>query len=320
MGNKCLVVSCRGLGDGVISLILSNNLYLNKNEVITFHNEGFSQLQRWFSHLPIKKFPEISAVRDIVKDFDQIFVFYDRVDPFIQALIREGKTKFPNKIKVLNPCFSRSEGNQPYYEDSYFRRDISIVDNIDSFCRNVLKLQIVTKSNGIKCPYDLIFRKNISRVVIHPTSAKKGRSWLKEKFIDLYGKLKKRGFSPSFVMSKNEMEAWSEGVTEEIDIEGFDSFDDLAKYVYQAGYFIGNDSGVAHLASAFGIPVLCISRSKRTTDLWRPGWGKVIVIYPSTLIPNISGFRLRDKKWKFFISTNRVLKNFLKIVDSKHLN
>lgn len=315
MKNRCLVISLKGLGDGVISLALSNNLYQNGFYVQTFHDGALTQLQNWAPHLPIKKFPPVESVSDIVKDFDHIFVFYDSVDPFIQAIIKEAKSNYPDKIKVINPSFSRTCGNQPYYEDASFRRDVSMIDNIENFCRNIINLKVVTKKNGLKCPYgNLILRKNKVRVAIHPTSAKIARSWSKEKFLDLYKKLKNNNFDPVFVMSDKEMSTWKEGLKEEVHIEGFSSFDDLAKYIYESGYLIGNDSGIAHLASSLGLPVLCISRSKRTTDLWRPGWGIVKVVHPSTLIPNISGFRLRDKKWQFFISTKKVFKNFMKVV------
>ena len=93
MVNRCLVVSCKGLGDGIIALTLSNNLYLNQNEVVTFHDGGLFHLQSWFPHLPIEKFPGISAISCIVQNFDQIYVFHDSVDPFIQALIKERKDK-----------------------------------------------------------------------------------------------------------------------------------------------------------------------------------------------------------------------------------
>ena len=319
MAEKCLVLSCKGLGDGIIAMILSHNLFLNQYEVITFQEGNLDHLQRWFPHLPIRKIPKGYAPEDALKDFDQLYVFHDTSNSFTLELIEEGKAKYPEKIKVLNPCISRTVGNEPYHKDACFNRKISIVDNIENFCRNILKLEIVTKENGIKCPSSLVTRKNKRRVVIHPTSAKPGRSWTKEKFLDLYDTLLKLQFEPCFVMSKKEKESWASGVREDVIIKGFDTFDDLAAFVCESGYFIGNDSGVGHLASSLGLPVLCISRSQRTSQLWAPNWGKVKVVYPSNLIPNIKGFRFRDKKWKYFLSKRKVLKNFLKLVDSESI-
>lgn len=309
---KCLVVSQKGLGDGLISLILSNNLYLNNNETLTFNDGKLKELQGWFSHLPIENFPDISRVLSIYQTFDKIFVFYDSSDLFIQALINEGKKNYPDKIKVIHPSFSKSNGKQLYYEDALFRRDISMADNLENFCKDILKLEKVTKDNGISSPNDLISRKYERRIILHPTSAKEGRSWPRKKFLKLYLMLKKEGLDPCFVMSSMEEKLWRKEASDFFKIKGFENYDCLASYVFESGYFIGNDSGVGHLASSLNLPVLCISRSKRTIDLWRPGWGRVEVIYPYNFIPNIGGFRLRDKKWKYFISVKRVFRKFIK--------
>lgn len=307
---KCAIISCKGLGDGLISTILSYNLHLNGHETITFHNGNFSELSYWFKDLVIKKFPTIEKISCFFEEFDKIFISHDSTDPFIKAAIEMGKRQFPEKTYVLNPSFSRNIGKQPFYEDALFRRDISMVDNMTNFCENILKFEKVVKLNGISSPYSIEHRKNKLDIFIHPTSAKKGRSWSKKKFLLLFERLKKRGFNPKFIMNEHEKKDWDMDK-----VISFDSLDLLAKELYQVGYFIGNDSGIGHLASSLNIPVICISRSKRTTDLWRPGFGKVAVVYPSNLIPNISGFRLRDKKWQYFISVKKVLKGFYSLID-----
>lgn len=310
---KCANFCCSGLGDGMISMILSHNLFLNGFETVTFHNGDFFQLQKWFEHLPIEKFPKIEHIPDLIREYDQIFVSYDSVDPFIQALIKEAKEKYPNKIKVLNPSFSKNNGNQPFYRDALFKNDISMVENMENFC-TLIGLEKVTKENGMKCPYDLVSRKNSKQVVIQPTSAKKGRSWTREKFFKLADKLKAADFNPCFVVSSKEALSWQDVLDRGFTLKAFGSLDEVAKFVYESGFMIGNDSGMGHLASCLKLPTLCISRSKRTTDLWRPAWKEGIVIYPFSLIPNISGFRIRDKYWKFFITSDMAFKSFLKLV------
>lgn len=311
MRKKCAIISCKGLGDGLISTILSHNLSLNGYETVTFHNGSFCELSNWFKGLPIKKFPKIENLPLFFEEFDKIFVSHDSEDPFIQAIIRKGKKEFKEKMWVLNPSFSRKTGQQLYYEDALFRREICMVENMKNFCESILKLEKISDKNGIGSPYNLEHRKNKKTIFIHPTSAKKGRSWSRQKFLILSSKLKKMGFQPVFIMSLQEKKEWSEE-----EVISFGSLDDLAKDLYQAGYFIGNDSGIGHLASSLQIPLVCISRSKRTTDLWRPGWGRVKVVYPSTLIPNISGFRFRDKNWQIFVSVRKVLQTFKDLLSS----
>ncbi len=307
MQKRCGIISCKGLGDGLIIMILSHNLSLNGYETTTFHNGDFCQLQKWFSHLPIEKFPKNPAC--FLNKFDKIFVAHDSVDPFIQAIIKEGKAECPDKIKVLNPSISKNAGEQPFYIDACFQRDISMVENMEKFCKKI-NLKKVVKENGIKCPYDLV--KNPKQVIIHPTSAKSGKMWAKEKYLKLSEKLKGRGFEPVFVLSKKEALLWQDAL-DQIDLRSFDNLDDLAKCVYESSYMIGNDSGIGHLASALNIPTLSIFRSKRSSVLWKPSWHAGFSVYPSELIPNISGFRLRDKFWKYFITKRKVFKTFLKL-------
>lgn len=308
-------VICSGaLGDGINLIVLSNNLYLNGKKVITFHNGNFDQLQAWFPHLPIKKFPPLEAIPTILDEFDHIYVSYDTVDVFIQSLIKQGKENWPKKIKVINPVISKAKSNkQPFFTDTYFTRKISFVDNIYNFCKNVLNLPLPTRACGICCPYPLINRKEKTRVLIHSFSAKKGRQWSRKKYIQLYIKLKNHGLNPCFVMTPREKKIWDMEVPLELNCFVGNSLDHLAQFIYESGYVIGNDSGIGHLASALKIPVLSISRSKRTATVWRPAWGSVNIVAPSNFVPNIKGFRFRDKHWQLFISVRRVFKKFMKI-------
>ena len=89
--------------------------------------------------------------------------------------------------------------------------------------------------------------------------------------------------------------------------------DELAAFLYESGYLIGNDSGLGHLASALGIPTLTFCRRKTWANMWAPSFHKNIVLTPYSWIPNISGFRLRDKQWKRFISVGRAIRAFNKL-------
>jgi hypothetical protein len=307
---KAAIFSSKGIGDGLVSLILSHNLHLNGYEVLTFHNGNLKDFQSWFPHLKIEKYPKIEKIEKILKDFSKIFISHDSSNDFVQKLIHLGKKKYKEKVLVMNPSWSKNFKRVLFYEDCFFKNDISMVENIFLFCRDVLNLKKAARVNGMKCPYDLVHRKVLKRVIIHPTAATKGRSWGKKKFLKLARKLKKRGFEVIFVISPEEVFLWKEKTFE---VRAYPSLDDLSKLIYESGYMIGNDSGIGHLASCLCIPTVSIARSERLIKLWRPGFFKNISVAPFSFIPNISGFRLRDKKWKKFVSVRRVLKSFLKI-------
>ena len=109
---KAAIFSCKGLGDGLISLLLSSNLYLNGFETDTFH-DNLDQMQTFFSHLSIKKIPNEDELDQILKYYDQLFVSYDESSKFIMKLIKKGKENFIDKVFVLNPCPSKKIGSQP---------------------------------------------------------------------------------------------------------------------------------------------------------------------------------------------------------------
>ena len=94
---KAAIFSCKGLGDGLISLLLSSNLYLNGFETDTFHG-SLDQMQNLFYELPIKKIPNEDKIDQILKFYDQIFVSYDESSKFIMKLIKDGKDNFVDKV------------------------------------------------------------------------------------------------------------------------------------------------------------------------------------------------------------------------------
>lgn len=310
---KCAVFSTPGLGDGIIALTISNNLHRNGWDVITYHEQQLSELQDWFLHLKIEKFPPLEKIDEVLHSFDRIFVFYSDSSIFIKSLIDIGKKKDPTQIIVINPCFSRNVGNQFYYEDSFFDPNLCMVDNIKNFCAEVLHLPNTTKSNGIIAPQGLVHRKYENRIVIHPTSSKDGKNWPAKKYVKLALHLKKLGFNPKFIVGPHERGDWEWLEKKDIEVPRFDRLDLLAKYIYQSGYFIGNDSGVGHLASCQNIPTLSIFRNKRFSKLWRPGWAVGKVIFPHPLIPNVFFYRLRDRQWKKFVPLKKVLKAFFQL-------
>ena len=129
---KAAVISCSGLGDGIVSLYFSHLLYINGYDVTTYHEKSLYQLQNWFKNLPIVNFEKKSVknfVNEILHTYDKIFVGYSSTCPYISKLILEGKRKFYNKIYVINPSFSKNNGKQPYYSDAQFSNKRTMVKN-----------------------------------------------------------------------------------------------------------------------------------------------------------------------------------------------
>ena len=65
------------------------------------------------------------------------------------------------------------------------------------------------------------------------------RNWPQEKFLKIAYLLKESGYDPVFIPGKGN-EEWKRF---NLKIEEFDTLDSLSNYLYESGFFIGNDSG-----------------------------------------------------------------------------
>ena len=126
---KAGVFCHNGLGDGVNGLVLSNNLSLNGWEVDTYQN-AMGPMQNWFPHLPVKSYPSLEGLPSILDSYDLFLVVHNDTDPFVKALIDQGKKKFPEKIKVLYLYPSPNIVNEPYYLDCLTDPKKSIAENL----------------------------------------------------------------------------------------------------------------------------------------------------------------------------------------------
>ena len=302
MKKTAAVFSCLGIGDGLIALVLSNNLTLNGFEVTTFH-PTLSALQAWFPWTTILPFPSL----EVLNPFDQIFIPYEK-SPRMQAVIEECSEKYIEKTKIINPIATANR-DYPYWEVGKFDGRIPFADNLKRFCENELDLPVSTKECGIVIPEGIKSRAHPNRIIIHPTSSRIGKDWLPQRYDTLAEKLKKRGFEPAFVMSPKERPEWQRW-----DPPPFSTFADVATFVAESGGMIGNDSGIGHLASALGLPTVTLCRSRLVGNFWCPSWSPGTVLYPLSFVPNLKGLRLRDKYWKQLISVQRALASLLSLL------
>ncbi len=108
--------------------------------------------------------------------------------------------------------------------------------------------------------------------VIHPLAAFDSKRWAKENFAACIEYLWERGIKSIAVGSKNEKEALDEikalccvpfWVSEKIDLP------ETTALLSKASLFVGNDSGIAHIAAAMQIPTVVVFGSMNRNH-WRP--------------------------------------------------
>ncbi len=297
---KYAVFSCLGLGDGLIALVLSNNLRKSGGEVTTFH-PFLSGLQAWFPHLPICPFPSVDALAQ----FDAFFVIYEK-SLWMKSILEHCEKHYPLRTIVLNPIATNNR-DYPYWENGKFEGRRTFVDNLVVFCERELGFQGATKENGIVIPEGILAKRCLKRVILHPTSSRPGKDWPQEKFLKVAEVLKSQGYEPLFVLSAEERKVWD---LTQIDAPVINDLESLAELVCTSGCMIGNDSGIGHLASCLGVPTVTVCRSYQTAQFWRPAWAEGRICAPHAWIPNMKGLRLRDQYWKKWVRASQVLKNF----------
>ena len=303
-----------GLGDGVNTLCLSHNLHLNGWQVDTYHN-SIGSMQEWFPHLKVVPYPSIEELPKILTLYDYFFVVNNNTDPFVLQLIQEGKRRFPDRLKVIYLYPSNRIINERYYSDCLTEPQLSVAENLRLFCERILHLPKISRGNGIIPPTDLVHRKFSKRIVMHPTSGNMLRNWPRAKFVKLALHLQEEGYQIVFAPGNGKIqETWKEGLETKFEVVSFKTFDLLARFLYESGYLIGNDSGLGHLASSLGVPTLTFFRNKKHARMWAPSFTRKIVVTPHPWIPNIRGLRLRDRYWKQLISVTMAKRAFQRLL------
>ena len=303
---KAAVFCSKGIGDGLIFLTLSHNLLNSGYEVETFH-DTLGELQQWVPHLLIKKYPSKQDIFSLMPTFDLIIINGDD-SPISKSVKKLAIQKFFCKTWIFEPS-SRSKVDPLSLIDP----QKTIVSNLICFCQKNLNLQNIERKNGFSYPKHLIHKKHPLRIVIHPTSASPRRNWPDYKFLRLAKIIQQKGYEVIFITAAAERKKWKWIEKENFQLPYFSSLTEMASFIYESGAFIGNDSGIGHLANALNIPSVIIFSSLRKKRLWQPDWIESKGVIPISFLPNIKGARLREKYWTQFIGVKRVLKIFFSL-------
>jgi ADP-heptose:LPS heptosyltransferase len=102
--------------------------------------------------------------------------------------------------------------------------------------------------------------------VLHPMASAPDKTWPCSNFLAVAEHLDKRlGLEPVFIAGPGEiLDAFAQYRT----FAGA-SLEEIKSLLAGASLFVGNDSGPAHMAAAFGLPVVVLFGSS-DPDIWRP--------------------------------------------------
>lgn len=295
MKNKATVICASGFGDGLLMMIAARRLQEVGYDV-TVQSDAHTMLAPLFDGVAIQPFSGIDGYDKIVVENDNSKRCWDILE------------KRPAGCHFIFPTLSKRL-------DAYVSEEDYVCTGDHAMAHHIAKAMeswtgIFSKGIGIFRPEAARYQMVQKRVVIHPTSRDPIRNWSKHQFLSLAQNLSYEGFHPAFCVGPDEDKDWGDFAVPKLD-----SMQELASFIYEAGYFIGNDSGLGHLASALGVPTLTISGNPKRVKLWRPNWHDGDVVTPKIPLPNFKGIgiRWRDNYWQPFVSSVRTLSAFRRL-------
>lgn len=159
---------------------------------------------------------------------------------------------------------------------------------------------------------------NRMKILIHPGSGSARKNWPVSNFMEIFEKLRTAGMNPEIIFGPAEQtlsEIFARYLPAGSKIHILTDLSDLMTMLKQSSGFIGNDSGISHLAAFTGIPTVVIfgpSSPKR----WKPFGRAVEALRPETdCNPCFETGETDCKEMKCLegITPEMVIKAFLKI-------
>jgi heptosyltransferase-3 len=274
------------LGDTLNLLIVAHNLSLAGWRVDVFGAHAYA-LADWFPHLRIAPTLTPADARGVLTNY-----------PFVIQMHRD---------RPLAQVGDWHAGFVDLHEVEYAKNSHCMAKRFAVFAAARFDLGDAVVSNGMRPPAGLKFRKHASRVAVHPEASTPDKRWLPERFLELSRRLQASGLQIEFVMEARERSRWENLPGERPLLRSFASSALLAEWLYESGWFIGNDSGIGHLASSLGIPTLTLFRRRGAAQRWRPGFTTGDIVLPSWWVPTAG---LKERWWRENITVARVVNAF----------
>lgn len=253
------------IGDSMYLMVLLRDL-LRQGDDLTLIGGVIYPLRHWFPDIPADRYlpdPIDDAARDaLLGSFDRIVQMFPR--PMAGRLLADDPIAAPRLLRLVELPGFYSRAHVLFALMAAGRTHLGLRDTAADSASGARPL-----GNGMRPPVPLHHREHARRVVIHPVASNTFKTWDAAKFVRLAQGLQRRGLQPCFAVPPDDADAWRRRA-EGIDVAAFAALPDLASFLYTSGWFIGNDSGIGHLASALDIPTLSVFPRKGLAQRWHP--------------------------------------------------
>ncbi|GAA4325888.1 glycosyltransferase family 9 protein [Pigmentiphaga soli] len=270
------------IGDTLISMVVANNL-VRHGIAVTIFSRHLPALGNWFPGFRIEPAFDAGQARQRLEGFDVVLHAYEA------DVVGDVRDWHP-RVWIMDQW--------PTYRQVKPMIDIQL-----DLCRHCFGLDNLTRDNGLVAPADAGAAAVRNRVAIHPTASDIHKQWLPRRFLRLARRLRADGYEPWFVVAPDEQADWAWVEAQGFRLAAYASLADLARWLGTAGIFVGNDSGLAHLASNVGVPAVSLAIRPRIALRWAPGWAPSLAI---TAPPVVPGRWLREVSWKYLLPVSKV--------------
>ncbi|MFA5250363.1 MAG: glycosyltransferase family 9 protein [Parachlamydiales bacterium] len=310
---QAAILSSSTLGDGLLMLTAAFHLQQQGYRVVFFHRL-MHELKAFFPFYEFQSYPENFSTRDL-QAFDLVLMEYQKIPPIVDFFEKRQNLK---NLFVWHP---RKNPIQLGGQDKLFSDKKNMVQNILNELQTLLKQKTLLPCNGLIAPSHLKYQKYPRRILLAPTSNDPKKNWRRPRFFHLALCLRQKGFQPELIMAPHEKLFFAdEAVKYALPLQTFPGYFELAAYIYESGFLIGNDSGPVHLASNLSIPTLTITGNKRKMRLWQKAFFPGKLLFPPGFLPNFCCLKIKDQYWPYFISVKKALKTFLQLYKLFHPN
>ena len=289
---KSLIIRSGGLGDSLLTMpaalsikehhpgsslhVLGNPMMLSVSGLFSFFDGFHSSDLACFSNL----YSDADISEELTcffSQFDPVY-FYTTANVYlIENKLRKAGIK---KINIFNPT---APDNLDYHYSLFLKKILYDVISLNSNEVNIPPINLLSVKNI-----------NTGKILIHPGSGGTTKNWPLERFIAIAENFKERVL---FVIGPAEEE---KGIGQSIFKIGFatiapENLKELCGVISGASVYLGNDSGVSHLAGFLNIPSVILFGPTNPV-IWKPvGKNTHIIVSSGNTMDGISTIKVKCK-------------------------
>lgn len=277
-GRRVTILAARGLGDGLLSAALGRAAQ-RAGAVVRVWSTPLVALSDYLPNLPVQALPPESERAALLSQEDFVYV---------------GTADLAQGTQAAKSRWIFTKGSVD--------RGAPFLSATASALAKAVGYPAPAAGSPLHLPAEVKPGLQVRRVVLHGESSTVAKCWGAPRLAALARRLLAAGWQPVLLVPPDRLAGWTEQVRGELDIVSFGALGDVAAYLAESAAAVTMDSGIGHLASAVGCPVVAIFRRASSARFWQPAWGRTATVSPRLGVPRALGPAL----WRTLIGARRV--------------